>query len=104
MLYWSKYIKKRKERYKARKKLRKNQRSWTAGRLVTFVSFDIFGKEHRFLCQMRKCHTDFREHRCAQCRTINHYRVCMNIGGEMCTKCMRKSDLACFPYKLRVLK
>lgn len=90
---------------KARLKAKKlKERTWTAGRLVTFVSFDIFGKEHRFLCQMKKCHKDFMYHRCMQCRIINHYRVCMDLRGEMCHRCMKKSDLACYPYKLRVLK
>lgn len=107
MLWYSKYIGKKIKKAcleKAERRKRQKQRTWTAGRLVTFVSFDIFKKEHRFLCQMRKCYPDFREHRCAQCRIINHYRVCMDIGGEMCKKCMRKSDLACYPHKLRILK
>lgn len=87
-----------------RKKKKQECRTWIAGRLITFVSLDIFGREHRFLCQMRKCHKDFHCHRCVFCRIINKYRVCMTIGGEMCKKCMRKSDLTCYPHKLRILK
>lgn len=90
---------------KSRKKLEKEkQRTWKAGKLITFVSLDIFGKEHRFLCQMKKCNKDFAYHRCVQCKIINHYRVCMSLGGEMCHKCMKKSDLACYPHKLRTIK
>jgi hypothetical protein len=96
-------VKRRKKKVLCRKK-REAARTWTAGRLVTFVSFDIFGKEHRFLCQMKKCHPGLREHRCMQCRIMNNYRVCMDIGGEMRTRCMKKSDLACYPHKLRILK
>ena len=88
----------------SKKKKKLKERTWTAGRLVTFVSIDIFGGEHRFLVQMRKCYKDFREHRCAQCRIINNYRLCMYSRGEMCKKCMRKSDLSCYPHKLRILK
>lgn len=95
---------KRLKRLSKKKKLKLKERTWTAGRLVTFVSIDVLGKEHRFLVQMKKCNKYFMEHRCAQCRIINHYRLCMDIGGEMCKKCMRKSDLSCYPHKLRILK
>lgn len=95
---------KRLKRLSKKKKLKLKERTWTAGRLVTFVSIDIFGGEHRFLVQMRKCYEYFREHRCAQCRIINNYRLCMDIRGEMCKKCMRKSDLSCYPHRLRKLK
>lgn len=100
----SKRRSKRLKRLSKKKKLKLKERTWTAGRLITFVSIDIFGGEHRFLVQMRKCYKDFREHRCAQCRIINHYRLCMDICGEMRKKCMRKSDLSCYPHKLRKLK
>lgn len=95
---------KRLKRLSKKKKLKLKERTWIAGRLITFVSIDIFGKEHRFLVQMKKCYNDLRKHRCAQCRIINHYRLCMDIRGEMCKKCMKKSDLSCYPQKLRVLK
>ena len=96
-------MKRKKKKLLCRKK-REAARTWKAGKLITFVSIDVLGKEHRFLCQMRKCNPGLREHRCAQCRIMNNYRVCMTISGEMCKKCMRKSDLTCYPHKLRILK
>ena len=96
-------MKRKKKKLLCRKK-REAARTWKAGKLITFVSTDVLGKEHRFLCQMKKCSTDFRAHRCIQCKIINNYRVCMDIGGEMHHKCMRKSDLRCYPHKLRILK
>ena len=98
----SKRRSKRLKRLSKKKKLK--ERTWTAGRLVTFVSIDVLGKEHRFLVQMKKCRKYFMEHRCVQCRIINHYRLCLDIRGEMCKKCMRKSDLSCYPHELRKLK
>ena len=95
---------KRQEKKALRRKKKEAAKIWTAGKLITFVSFDIFGKEHRFLCQMRKCHKDFRAHRCVLCKMINHYRVCMDPGGEMARKCYAKSGHGCYPHKLRVLK
>lgn len=95
---------KRKKKKQLCRKKREAARTWTAGKLITFVSFDIFGKEHRFLCQMRKLNKFYHEHRCAQCKAYNHYRVCMYLGGETMKRCMRKSDLSCYPHKLRILK
>ena len=102
-----KLTKRRKQRLKrkSRKQLRREkQQTWKNGRLITFVSIDIFGGIHRFLCQMRKCNKDFHGHRCLYCRLANSYRPCMDIGGEMYKECMRKSDTSCYPHKLRVIK
>lgn len=88
---------------KARKE-RQKHRTWKAGRLITFVSFDIKKDEHRFICQMKKVNEYFHAHRCVQCKIFNHYRPCMDIRGEMSKKCMQKSDLSCYPHIVKTIK
>ena len=107
MLWLSKKAQKRAKKIYLERKARKERqkhRTWKAGRLITFVSFDIFKHEHRFICQMRKVNEYFHEHRCAQCRIFNNYRPCMDIRGEMHTKCMQKSDLSCYPHIVKKCK
>ena len=101
MLWYSekarKCAKKIYEQRKARKERQRN-RTWKAGRLVTFVSFDIFKHEHRFVCQMKKLPEHFYVYRCTACKMLNHYHPCMDLRGKMRIKCMRKSDLSCYPH------
>jgi hypothetical protein len=107
MLWYSKRAQKRAKKIYLERKARKERqkhRTWKAGRLITFVSFDIFKHEHRFVCQMRKVNEYFRAHRCMQCRIFNNYRPCMDIRGEMSKKCMQKSDLSCYPHIVKKCK
>ena len=77
-----------------RRKAKEKQRTWTAGRLIT-----IDGKVYRMRSLYRyKC---IQFHRCVFCATMNHFRPCGYCKSEACTKCMRKSDLSCFPLRIR---